>query len=133
MTEVGMDEITITIPRERPFATVAGLVLGGLASRHEVTLDVLDDLQIALDSVLEHGDDEDGDVTIILRVNGATIEAAVGPVGAATAAELEAEAGAGLGLRRLLEATVDDVSLSQRDGGAWIELRKGYELAGSGT
>jgi hypothetical protein len=128
-----MDEITITIPRERPFSTVAGLVLGGIAARHEVTLDVLDDLQIALDSVLEHGDEDDGHVTVILRVNGAAIEAAVGPVAAATAAELTAEAGSGLGLRRLLEATVDTVSLSERDGGAWIELRKGHELAGSET
>lgn len=128
-----MDEITITIPRERPFSTVAGLVLGGIAARHEVTLDVLDDLQIALDSVLEHGNEEDGEVTVILRVNGAAIEAAVGPVAPATAAELAEEAGTGLGLRRLLEATVDAVALRERDGGSWIELRKDYELAGSGT
>jgi hypothetical protein len=128
-----MDEFTIIIPRERPFPVVAGLVLGGIAARHEVTLDVLDDLQLALDSVLEQGDEEDGDVTVVLRVNGATIEASVGPVAAATAAELEREAGTGIGLRRLLEATVDSVAVNRRDGGAWIELRKGYELAGSQT
>jgi len=40
-----VDEITVTVPRERPFGAVAGLVLGGVAARHELTLDVLDDLQ----------------------------------------------------------------------------------------
>jgi hypothetical protein len=53
-----MDEFTISIPRERPFATVAGLVVGGIAARHEMTLDVLDDLQLALDGVLERTDDD---------------------------------------------------------------------------
>jgi hypothetical protein len=127
-----MDEFTISIPRERPFSTVAGLVLGGIAARHDVTLDVLDDLQLALDSVLEHGD-EDGEVTVVLRVNGATIAAAVGPIAASTAAELQRDTDDALGLRRLLEATVDAVSVSERDGESWIELRKGYDLAGSQT
>ena len=45
-------------PRERPFAAVVGLVVGGIAARHEVTLDVLDDLQLALDGVLERTDDD---------------------------------------------------------------------------
>jgi hypothetical protein len=31
----------------------------------------------------------------------------------------------------LLETVVDSVAVSERDGGPWIELRKGYELAGS--
>jgi hypothetical protein len=26
---------------------------------------------------------------------------------------------------------VDSVTLAERDGGPWVELRKGYELAGS--
>ena len=37
----------------------------------------------------------------------------------------------GLGLRRLLEMTMDSVTLNERDGGAWVDLRKGYALAGS--
>ena len=89
-----MDEFTISIPRERPFATVVGLVVGGIAARHEVTLDVLDDLQLALDGVLERTDDDhEGQLTIELRVEGGTIAAFIGPVTASTAAELEEEAG----------------------------------------
>ena len=126
------DEITISIPRERPFAAVVGLVVGGIAARHEVTLDVLDDLQLALDGVLERTDDDNGgQLTIEVRVDGGTIAACIGPVTASTAAELEEEAGDSIGLRRLLETVVDSVTLSERDGGSWVELRKGYELARS--
>ena len=128
-----MHEFTIHIPRERPFSAVADLVVGGIASRHDVTLDVLDDLQLALDSLLEHADPDDGEVGIVLRVGDDTIEAAVGPIAPSTVAVLEADAGDGIGLRRLLETTMDSVSLSERDGGSWVELRKGYALAGSET
>lgn len=124
-----MDEFTISIPRERPFTTVAGLVLGGIAARHDVTLDVLDDLQLALDALLEHDDEDGGAIDIVLRVAQGQIEASVGPVDDATATELEQEAGEGLGLRRLLETVVDDVALNRRNGGSWVDLRKGYALA----
>jgi hypothetical protein len=75
-----MEEFTVQIPRERPFSVVADLVVGGIAARHDVTLDVLDDLQLALDSLLKHDDADEGEVGIVLRVAGDTIEAAVGPL-----------------------------------------------------
>ena len=128
-----MDEFTISIPRERAFSTVAELVLGGIAARHDVTIDVLDDLQLALDALLDHieQDGGDGNVRVLLRVAADQIEASLGPVGDATAAELEQDAGEGIGLRRLLETTIDDVALSDRHGEAWVQLRKGYALAGA--
>jgi hypothetical protein len=125
-----MDEFVVTIPREPTFSVVADLVVGGIAARHEFTLDVLDDLQLALDALLEHGDDE-GDVTLRLTVGEGDVTVTVGPVLDETVAELEREAGESLGLRRLLEKTVDDVSLAQRDGAIWVELRKAYALAGA--
>ena len=66
-----MNEFEITIPRERPFSAVAGFVVGGIAVRHDLTLEALDDLQLALDSLLErdeHANDVDGDVNIRLLV-----------------------------------------------------------------
>ena len=126
-----MDEFVLELPREEGFSTVAGFVLGGIAARHEMTIEVLDDLQLALSSLLDPGH-EDGDVSVVLRVHGGTVQATVGPVDDATAAELEQDDGSDrLGLRRLLDATVDDVSLSMRDGAPWVELRKGYALAGA--
>ena len=52
------DEVTLTLPREPEFQRVAHLVLGGLAVRLNLTIENLEDMQIALDSLLER---EDGD------------------------------------------------------------------------
>jgi hypothetical protein len=126
-----MDEFVVTIPREPTFSVVADLVVGGIAARHEFTLEVLDDLQLALDALLDHGD-EDGDVTLRVTVGDREVTVAVGPVLDETVAELERDvAGGGLGLRRLLETTVDHVSLARRDGSVWVELRKAHALAGA--
>ena len=126
-----MDEFTISIPRERPFGTVAGLVVGGIAARHDVTLDVLDDLQLALDALLDHLDSDPGEVSIVLRVEAGTIGVSVGPLPETTASQLEQDAGDGIDLKRLLATVVDSVSVSERDGGSWVQLRKGYALAES--
>ena len=126
-----MDEFTISIPRERPFGAVAGLVVGGIAARHDITLDVLDELQLALDAVLDHVGTDAGDVTILLKVEEGSIGLSVGPLPAATAAQLEHDAGSGIDLKRLLTAVVDDLSVAKRDGSAWVELRKSYAQAGA--
>ena len=47
------DEITLTIPRDRALYSVAHLVLGGLGIRLNLTIEHLEDLQLALDAVLE--------------------------------------------------------------------------------
>jgi hypothetical protein len=121
-----LDTVEITIPREPDFSIVAELVVGGIAARHDVTLEVLDDLQLALASLLEHDVADDGEVTVLLRVGDDTIDVSVGPVGESTAAVLDDDAGETLGLRRLLDATVDDAMVSRRDGGAWVDLRKSF-------
>ena len=126
-TEI-LDTVEITIPRERDFSIVAELVVGGIAARHDVTLETLDDLQLALASLLEHDDADDGEVSVLLRVSGDAIDVSVGPVGERTVTELESDAGDGVGLRRLLDTTVDNATLSDRDGGTWVDLRKGFAL-----
>ena len=120
------DTVEITIPRERDFSIVAGLVVGGIAARHDVTLEVLDDLQLALGSLLEHDEDDEGEVSVLLTVGDDAIDVSVGPLGNRTVTELEGEPGETLGLRRLLDTTVGEISLRERDGGTWVELRKGF-------
>ena len=87
-----MDEITVTVPRERPFSAVAGLVLGGVAARHDVTLDVLNDLHLALETLLEHEEGE-RELTVVLRLVAGKVEVSVGPFEPAALAELDEEAG----------------------------------------
>ena len=126
-----MDTVTISLPRDGDFRAVAGLVVGGVAARHEVTLDALDDIQLALDTLLDRLEADDGEVTIKLRIADDAIDLAVGPVDDATVSQLEQEAGEDLGLRRLLDTTVDEVSVTTEAGERWVELHKGYALAGA--
>ena len=50
---IEQDEITLTLPRAREFHNVAHLVLAGLALRLNLTIETLEDLQIALGAVLD--------------------------------------------------------------------------------
>jgi hypothetical protein len=116
--------IELTIPREREFGAVADLVLAGIASRVDLTLETIDDLQLALESLLEHEEGEDGLTVRFDLVDGA-VHASVGPFDrAAIELELGDTGGDGIGLRRVLSTTVDGVELADRDGACWVELRK---------
>jgi hypothetical protein len=116
----GMDEIVLTIPRERPFYGVAHLVLGGLGSRLNLTLEHLEDLQLGVDSLLAQHDGQE-EVTLRIRVRDGAIDTEIGPFAQALAQELAADA-AGVGLRRILETVADGVEVGERDGSAWVTL-----------
>ena len=117
------DTITLTLPPEREFQRVAHLVLGGLAVRLNLTLEALEDLQLALDGLLDSGSAEE-EVTLQLRVVDGAIEASVGPFRAESVQHaLEAEAD-GVGLRRVLDTVVDRVEVDAREGGDWVQLTK---------
>jgi hypothetical protein len=116
------DIVTLQLPREREFFGVAHLVLGGLGARLDLTYDVLDDMTTAIDELLNRRDTS-ADVTLTLTIGDAAITAMLGPFGGAVADELRAS-DTGLGLRRVLEASVDDVGVSERDGAHWVELTK---------
>jgi hypothetical protein len=117
------DTITLTLPPDREFQRVAHLVLGGLAVRLNLTLEALEDLQLALDGLLDSGSAED-EVTLELSVVDGAIEASVGPFRARSVQHaLEAESD-GVGLRRVLDTVVDRVEVEERDGGDWVQLTK---------
>lgn len=121
-----VDEIVLTMPRERPFHSVAHLVLGGLAARLDLTFEHIEDLQLGLDSLLaQHGGP--GEVTLRLRIGPDTIEAEIGPFDGTLRAELERDSGAGVGLRRVLDTVADRVELGDRDGNAWVTLTKNVD------
>jgi hypothetical protein len=123
------DQITLTLPRERPFFGVARLVLGGLATRLDVTVEHLEELELALDGLLEHRDGA-AEITLTLDIADSELHATVGPFrGGDLRAELEGELGDALSLRRLLDAVVDGYEASDRDDGTWVELRKRVERA----
>jgi anti-sigma regulatory factor (Ser/Thr protein kinase) len=104
-----IDEITLTLPRDADFHRVAHLVLGGLAVRMDLTVENLEDLQIALDSILGRSELEVGDITVRMALRDGALETVVGPLGANVLDEIEREQDNELSLRRVLESTVDDV------------------------
>jgi hypothetical protein len=114
------DEITLTIPRERDFHRVAHLVLGGLAVRLDLTLESLEDLELALDSILDRTDPEAGDITVQMALRDGELETRVGPLTAKLLDEIEQEQNGALSLRRVLESTVDDIHVD----GEFVHLTK---------
>lgn len=117
------DEVTLTLPRERDFYRVAELVLGGLAARHDVTLERLEDIELALGGLLDRLEGDEP-ATVRLRVVEGELRAVVGPFGGRLRGELERDSGSELDLRRLLEAVVDRYDLVRDEGGDWVELAK---------
>jgi hypothetical protein len=124
------DEIRLTIPMEEGFQRVAHLVVGGLAVRLDLTFEHLEDLQLALDGLLDCCADGD-DVTVSVIVDDSRLRTAVGPFSAAALDELERDA-TPLGLRRVLETVCDSIEIEERNGAHWVELTKSVDRSGGG-
>ena len=115
------DELTLTLPRKPEFHRVAHLVLGGLAVRLNLTIENLEDLELALDSILASTDPNAGEITVRMTPRDGELETIVGPLTTKVLDEIEHEGDDGaLGLRRVLESTVDDIHVD----GAWVRLTK---------
>lgn len=116
------DEITLVVPAQEDFRPVVHLVVGGLAVRLDLTIDALEDLQVALGALLVRRDDE-GDVSVRLRIGDQAIHTTVGPLPLALLDDLDRE-GSELGLRRVLETVCESFEIEERNGEAWVELSK---------
>jgi hypothetical protein len=120
------DEITLTIPRDPEFHRVAHLVLGGLAVRLDLTIENLEDMEIALDAILDRTDPEAGEITIRMSLGDGELEAVIGPLPPSLIDEIEREPDNALGLRRVLESTVEDIRVD----GDHVRLTKKVALRG---
>ena len=121
------EAVTLTIPREKPYHGIARLVVGGLAARRDVSLEDLEDLQLALDEILGNPALTAADaVTVEVVVEPGTAAVLVGPVdGEAVRRELErGDEAEGIGLRRLLETVAENVRVEARRDAEWLRLEK---------
>jgi hypothetical protein len=118
------DEITLTLPHQREFHRVAHLVLGGLALRLELTIETLEELQLALSAILDRTK-QDGAVTVSMTLQDGTLETSVGPVDL-TEELTGSDDDRSLSLRRILWTIVDDVSVD----GDHVRLRKRVDQHG---
>ena len=118
--------IELRIPNERPFHGVARLVVGGLAARHNLSYEALEDLQLALVTVLEgDGYAAADEIKVELDISDDAITMAIGPLnGDAVRADLEQSSDGDLGLGRLLATLVEDAAVEAREDGDWLRLAK---------
>jgi hypothetical protein len=129
---LSVDEICLTLPADDAFHGVAHLVLGGLAVRLDLTFEHLEDIELALDSLLERTGDE-GEVTVRVLVTDGELRTIVGPL-TYVGGDLDESGSDGLNLRRILSAVCDSVAVEERDGAQWVELTKRVEtkIGGAG-
>lgn len=118
--------IKLSIPHDPPYHGVARLVVGGLAARLDVSYEQLENLQLALASVLEDGSYvRDEQVNVELEVGDGVLSMLVGPMdGRRLRADLDDDSEERIGLGRLLGTVVEDVGVEERSDGEWLRLEK---------
>ncbi len=117
-----MDEIVLTLPHEACWHGVVYLVLAGLAARLDMTVENLEDWQLALTELLgrQH---PDGRLQLVFRASPDQLETRFGPADSQLLAELERQED-GVGLRRVLSTLADGVEIVTSDDDRWVVLRK---------
>jgi anti-sigma regulatory factor (Ser/Thr protein kinase) len=118
--------IRLTIPDDPRYHGVARLVVGGLAARLELSYEHLEDLQLALASVLENDGYTIGpEVNVELVLDEGSLDLRIGPLnGDVLRADLERESETEIGLGRLLRTVVEKVEVEERADGQWVRLEK---------
>jgi anti-sigma regulatory factor (Ser/Thr protein kinase) len=123
-------DIKLRIPHETRYHGIARLVVGGLAARLDLSYEHLDDLQLALATVLENdGYSVGSDVTVELRVREDGVSIVIGPLVASELRADLAEDGETVSLGRLLSTVVEKVEVEDRTDGGWLRLEKHLRLA----
>jgi hypothetical protein len=125
------DEISLTLPADEAFHRVAHLVLGGFALRLDLTFENLEDLELALDALLERTKGEEP-VNVRVRIVDGELRTTVGPF-AALRAELDRDGADALNLSRILAAVCDRVEIADRDGSEWVQLTKRVQTPKGGA
>jgi hypothetical protein len=117
-----LDEIVLKLPREACWHSVACLVLAGLAARLELTVENLEDWQLALTELLGRQSPE-GRFELVFRASPEQLETRYGPADDQILAELERPED-GVGLRRVLSTVTDSLEVETIGEERWVVLRK---------
>lgn len=118
------DTIVLTIPTGSAYRGVASLVLGGVGSRLELPYERVDDLQLAVLSMLDASGEDTA--TVEIAAEDERVAVSVGPLRSGA----ESDDGLALVLRRL----TDGLAAQSRDGKTWLTVvlaRAGAATSGS--
>jgi anti-sigma regulatory factor (Ser/Thr protein kinase) len=112
--------VTLTLPGERRYVGIVRLFVGGLSARLDLGYETMDDLQLALESILLQSESR-REITLEARIEDGAVSILVGPfdrdpllADASRPGSLEPE--------RLLTALVAGVESTAQDGGHWLRL-----------
>jgi len=104
----------MTIPADARFRGVATLVLGGVGSRLDLPFERMDDLQLALLSILDAAGGDELSIEVAADDDGG-VAVSVGPLAPGSAHDP--------GLELVLSRLSDGVEPSSRDGAEWLTVR----------
>ncbi len=108
-----VDRVLVEFPATAGYRGVGRLVLGGLSSRFDLPVDRVDDLLLALESL----------ITQELAADAVTMEATAGPEGLrARVGPFRSSQVDDAAVARVLSPLVDDVSEQSETDGFWVEL-----------
>jgi hypothetical protein len=116
-----VDAVVVTVPAGRQFLGVVNLVLGGLCTRLDFPYEQVDDLQLAVDSVLTPERASASAVTLEADALDGVLRVRIGPLARGTAAQP--------GLQRVLRPLVGAAEGLERDGAEWLA----FEVARRGN
>jgi hypothetical protein len=100
------------------------LLLGGVAARLDLAYEKMDDLQLAVESILRSCADGGEAITLRAGIEDGRLELWVGPLDASSAAERLSDTSDPFGLVRVLATLVEDAKLVEQENGSWIRLEQ---------
>lgn len=122
MTEGCAETISLSLPADPRYAGVARIVVGGLAARLNLSYESLDDLQLAVETLLGEELLVAGErVELELAVHDSMLGITIGPIDVG-AARARLDGGGDLPLQTVLAAVVDETIVDEAT--ASLRLRK---------
>jgi hypothetical protein len=121
--DVRMDRIVLSVPPGPEFHGTLRLVVGGIGARSQLGYEQVNELQLAVESVVSHRRPSGSAVVVQADVDDRSVSLLVGPF------EIEDDAG---GLR-VAEKLVGSVSVITLEDGEWLELSSVNDKARAAT
>ena len=119
------DVVSLTLPPGDAFVNVARIVVGGLAARNNLSYESLDDLQLAVESILSNAAYCDGpELTLEMTIAEPQVDVVIGPVKDEALRAALSGTSSSIGLGVVLSAVVDGIGLEERGGSRWLRLAK---------
>jgi anti-sigma regulatory factor (Ser/Thr protein kinase) len=115
------DALVLRVPNEDRFLGLIRLFISGLASKFDLPYERLDDLQLAVETVLTRDSHQGAEVTLRIEPLEQSIAIWLHPVDERTPDE---EVSSQVGLNRLLATLVDLVSVVSLDDERWLRLEQ---------